>query len=67
MASAEARTAQVLEDFAACVPTKRQRETAKRRELGLCLSCGKPSAPKATCAECGRKANEARKRRKARQ
>ena len=46
-------------------PTKRERETAKRRELGLCIKCGKPSAPKATCAECGRKANEARKRRKA--
>lgn len=44
--------------------SKRERETAKRRELGLCLSCGKPSAPKATCPDCGRKANEARKRKR---
>ena len=41
--------------------TKRERETAKRRELGLCIKCGKPAAPKATCAECGIKANARRK------
>ena len=42
---------------------KRERETAKRRELGLCIICGKPAAPKATCAACGIKANARRKAR----
>ena len=63
MRSAEERRAQGLEDFAACGPTIPQRETAKRREAGLCIKCGRPAAPKATCADCGIKANARRKAR----
>jgi ribosomal protein S14 len=47
--------------------TKRQKETAKRRAEGRCLSCGKPAAPLVSCQQCGRKANEYRKAKKARQ
>lgn len=45
--------------------TKRQRLTARRRENGLCIACGKPSAPLVTCADCGRRSNEYRKNKKA--
>ena len=36
MPASERRTAQVLEDFASCVPTKRERETANAK----CIFCG---------------------------
>jgi hypothetical protein len=41
--------------------TKRQRETATRRAEGRCIICGQPSAQKATCDDCGQRANEYRK------